>query len=83
MAIAIGTSPVAWKRLANESQQTARTMARIACVLTFAVVVLISYTFSTEARYSQLCNEITAKADTPGVQAMRDFAANLSTSFCN
>jgi len=83
MAIAIGTSPIAWKKLANESQQAARNLARLACVLTFAVVVLVSYSFSTQARYSQLCGEITAKADTPGVKAMREFAANLSTSFCN
>lgn len=83
MAIVVGTSPIAWKRLATESQQAARSMARIACVLTFAVVVLVSYTFSTQARYSQLCGEITATAGTPGVKAMRDFATNLSTSFCN
>jgi hypothetical protein len=82
MAIAVGTSPLAWKKLATESQEAARTLARIACVLTFALVVLVSYSFSTQARYSQLCGEITAKAGTPGVKAMREFATNLSASFC-
>jgi hypothetical protein len=83
MAIIAQTSPTTWKRLADESQQAARTLARIACVLTFAVVVLVSYSFSTQARYSQLCGEITATAGTPGIKAMRDFASTLSASFCN
>jgi hypothetical protein len=83
MAIVVGSPPVAWKKLATESQQAARTMARIACLLTFAVVVLVSYSFSTQARYSQLCGEITATAGTPGTKAMREFAASLSTSFCD
>lgn len=82
MAIIVGTSPIAWKKLATESQQAAHKMARIACVLTFAVVVLVSYTFSTQARYSQLCGEITATAGATSAKAMREFAASLSTSFC-
>lgn len=83
MAITIGTPPTAWKRLADESQQAARTMARLAAVLTFAVIVLVSYSFSTQARYSQLCGKITATAGTPGLKAMREFASTLSNSFCN
>lgn len=73
-----------WKQMAEEREQTARNMARIAIGLFVACNVLAVTSYTAQSRYSTLCEFV----DTQGVKVAMSapteapFARVLMTDYC-
>lgn len=73
-----------WKRVAEERDQSARTMTRIAIGLFIVCNVLAVTSFSAQSRYSNLCHYVGERA--PGLAALSTeegvFARVLLNDYC-
>ena len=60
-------SVLVWKRMADESQQSAKLMARISVCLLVLMTVVGAFAYTSHARYGELCSSIyqQAKGSTP------------------
>ena len=78
---ATANSTIVWKRKADESQQSARTMARVSVGLLVLLMVTAAYAYATQARYDDLCRTIqlstTSAAATPNSAAGMSIASNF------
>ncbi len=73
-----------WKHMAEEREQMARTMARIAVGLFIACNVLAVTSFSAQSRYSNLCEYVDEQAPQIARAAPQEtsFARVLMTDYC-
>lgn len=73
-----------WKQMAEEREQTARTMARIAVGLFVACNVLAVTSFTAQSRYSNLCEYVDTQGPKLAMSAPAEtsFARVLMTDYC-
>lgn len=73
-----------WKRMAEERDQSARTMTRIAIGLFIVCNVLAVTSFSAQSRYSSLCHFVGERAPDLAARASEEgvFARALLNDYC-
>lgn len=73
-----------WKQMAEEREQTARNMARIAIGLFVACNVLAVTSYSAQSRYSTLCEYVDTEGAKIATSAPTEtsFARVLMTDYC-
>ena len=76
---ATANSTIVWKRKADESQQSARTMARVSAGLLVLLMVTAAYAYGTQARYDDLCRTIQLSTTTAAAQ---DGSKSIASNFC-
>ncbi len=71
-----------WKRMADESQNSAKTMARVCVALAVLLVGVATYAISAKAQYSQLCTTIETLSGKAAAAPARAFGQSLVLSYC-
>lgn len=73
-----------WKQMAEEREQTARNMARIAIGLFVACNVLAVTSYTAQSRYSNLCEYVETEGSNLALTAPTEtsFARVLMTDYC-
>ncbi len=78
------TDNTVWKQIADEKEDTARTMARIALGLFIACNVLAATAFSAHSKYSSICSFVDQKQqEAAGGFSDEEITSVLKTDFCN
>ena len=78
------TDNTVWKQIADEKEDTARTMARIALGLFIACNVLAATAFSAHSKYSSICSFVDQKQqEAAGGLSDEEITSVLKTDFCN
>ena len=72
-----------WKRMADESQQSAKLFARVSVGLTVILLGVGAYAVSTQARYTNLCTTITANSDQAAAAPARELGLSIASIYCN
>jgi hypothetical protein len=71
-----------WKRMADESQHSAKMMARLSVALAVLLVVIATYAISASAQYSKLCTTIETLSGNAETAPTRAFGQSLSSTYC-
>ena len=79
---ATANSTIVWKRRADESQQSARTMARVSAALVVLLMVTMAYAYATQARYDDLCRTIQLSASTAATAQTGAAGQSIASNFC-
>jgi hypothetical protein len=72
-------SALVWKRMADENQQSARMLAKVAVALAAMILLTGAYAFTTNVRYGSLCKNLEVTAHTqpaPGPDR------NIASTYC-
>ncbi len=72
-----------WKRLADENQQSARTLTRISVGLILLMVVTGAYTYSTQVHYSEFCTSVGEESRASDSPAAQKLGRDLMASYCS
>jgi hypothetical protein len=67
-----------WKRMAEEREETARSLGRIAIALFLVCNVLAFTTYSGHSRYAQLCHRLNGLSPSQASYLGREVVASLS-----
>ena len=76
-------SMLVWKRQADENQQSARKLAKVSFGLTVALLAVVAYGITAQARYSTLCSAIADKSRLAPAAQERQLAKSLSNTYCS
>ena len=76
-------SALVWKRMADESQQSAKIFARVSVGLTVILLGVGAYAVSTQSRYADLCTTITANSDHAAAAPARELGLSIASIYCN
>lgn len=75
-------SAVVWKRMADENQQSARILARVAVTLFVLLIGVGVYAFSANAKYRDLCSTINNSAANSDSLALDELATKVANGVC-
>lgn len=75
-------SALIWKRMADENQQSAKLLARVAVALFILLLCVGAYAVSAHSRYESLCNTIETKSTGAEAKPARDLATAIASGFC-
>ena len=75
-------SAVVWKRVADESQHSAKILARVSAGLAILLVAIGAYAFSAHARYNDLCTTLETRSSTAAAKSARDFGQSIVSGYC-
>lgn len=71
-----------WKRMADESQQSAKLFARVSVGLTVILLGVGAYAVSTQARYANLCTTITSSSDHAVANPAEELVLSIASIYC-
>lgn len=72
-----------WKRLADENQQSARTLTRISVGLLILMVLTVGYTYTTQRHYYDLCTSMREESQTSSSPAAQKLGRELAAAYCS
>ena len=72
-----------WKRMADESQQSAKLFARVSIGLTVILLGVGAYAVATQARYANLCTTITSNSDRAVARPAEELGISIASIYCN
>ncbi len=75
-------SVLVWKRMADESQQSAKLMARISVCLLVLMTVVGAFAYTSHARYGELCSSIYQQAKGSSSMQVKKAGLEILTSYC-
>lgn len=75
-------SVLVWKRMADESQQSARLMARVSVCLLVLMAVVGAFAYTSHARYSELCTSIYQQAKGSTSMQVKKAGLEILTNYC-
>jgi hypothetical protein len=76
-------STLVWKRLADESQQSAKLLARISVGLLVLMAVVGGYAYTAHARYAELCTSIYQQAKAAESIHVKKAGREMFTAYCD
>lgn len=75
-------SALAWKRMADENQRSAKIMARLCTALAAIVLAMGAYAYSAQERYNKLCTTIEIKSGAAPTYEARRFGESIASTYC-
>ena len=76
-------SAIVWKRKADESEQSAKLLARISILLLLLMLVTGAYAFSAHNRVSELCASLQAKSTEADSLPARKLGLDTVNAYCH
>lgn len=76
-------SALVWKRMADESQHSARLMAHIVVGLLILLVTTGAYAYATHTRYNDLCHTIEVRTEKTSVPSAQMLGQSIASSYCS
>ena len=76
-------SVLVWKRRADESEQSARTLTRISILLMILMFVTGAYAYSTRARVSGICSDLQSRSSATESAAARKIMSDTLRAHCS
>ncbi len=75
-------SALVWKRVADESQQSAKMLTRISVGLLILMFVTGAYAYSTHDRYAELCGSISSATKSSDSVYVQKLGRDLVKAHC-